>query len=132
MWHRLLSEAEVSWGRSFSHSLDRFSGLKVVSWSDDRDIMNRSQNRKVVQRMVGRAQRAVADARTDPDNTHRPVRVTDIVLDLLERARGQETSGRNREHIFAGRGEPGRDPHQILLRDANLNNLPRGRFGERR
>ena len=60
------------------------------------------------------------------------VRVRDVILDLFERTRREEARGRDREHALAGRGESGCNADQILLGDADFNDLRAQRFTERR
>ena len=84
-----------------------------------------------MQRMVRAAERAVADAGADADERRRNVRVTDVVLDLLQRAGGEEAGRRNAERLFAARRQPGGDADQVLLRDADFDELLGQRLAER-
>ena len=78
-----------------------FSCLEVVRGHDDVDVIDRAEHRQVVKRVMGRSQRPVADAGTDPDQLHRVVAVADVVLDLFERPRGEKTGRGNREDDLA-------------------------------
>src|SRR5687768_382214 len=69
------------------------------------------------------AQRAVADARANTDELGWDVGVADVVFDLLHRATCQKARWRHAEWILARRGEPGRDSYEILLGDADFNDL---------
>jgi len=53
------------------------------------------------------------------------VRVADVVLDLLQGPGRDETGGRDRKDLFAGRGQAGSDPDHVLLGDARLYDLRR-------
>ena len=44
----------------------------------------RAQGREIVQGMMSRSKRSIAYPRTDSNDFDRPIRVTDIVLDLFE------------------------------------------------
>ena len=110
---------------------DRFAGLEIVGRHDDRDVVDRPQRGQVVQRMVRAAERAVADAGADADDRRRHVGVADVVLDLLQRPGGEKAGGRDGERLLAGRGQTGRDADQVLLGDADFDDLLRQRLAER-
>ena len=73
--------------------LDHFARLEIVRGRDDLDVVDRAQHREIVQGMVRRAQRAVTHAGADADQLDRVVAVADVVLDLLQGSRRQETGG---------------------------------------
>ena len=79
-----------------------------------------------------RAQRTVAHAGADADQLHRMIGVGNVVLDLLERAGGEEARGRDREDLLARGGQPRGDADQVLLGDADLDDLLGQRLAERR
>ena len=59
--------------------------------------------------MMRRAQRAVAYAGADANEHRRNVRVTDVVLDLLQRTRREKAAGRNAKRFLATRRQSRRD-----------------------
>src|ERR1700722_17703959 len=120
MWHRFFSETEVNRPPGNSGRLDRLPGLKIVSRSHNRDVVDRAQDRKIVKRMMGCTQRSIADPGADPDHTNRAIRITNIVLNLLKGACRKETSRRNGKYIFAGCGQTRCDPDQVLFRYTNF------------
>src|SRR6185312_5146694 len=71
------------------------------------------------------AQGAIAHSGADPDQLHRVVGVSDIVLDLLERARGQEARRRDGKNLSPRVSQSGRDPDQVLLGNTDFNQLCR-------
>ena len=60
------------------------------------------------------------------------VGVRNVVLDLLERASGEKARGRDCEHLLARCGEPRRYSDQVLLGNANFDDLLAQRLAERR
>ncbi len=84
--------------------------------------------REVVQRMMSRAQRAVADAGADADDFHRIVAVRDVIFNLLERSRREKARGGDGENFFPARRQSRRDADEILLGYPDFDDL----LGQRR
>ena len=102
---------------------DGFARLEIVRRHDDGEVVNRAQRGEVVQRMMRAAERAVADAGADADEPGRHIRVADVVLDLLERPRREKAGRRNGERLLARRRQSGGDADQVLLGDADFDEL---------
>ena len=73
--------------------VDHFARLEIVGGDDDIDIVDRSKCRQIVQRVMRRAEHAVADAGADADDFHGIVGIGDVVLDLLERGAVRKQAG---------------------------------------
>ena len=73
--------------------------------------------------MMRAAERAVTHAGADADERRGNVGVTNVVLDLLQRARREKARGRNAERFFAARRQARRDANEILFRDADFHEL---------
>ena len=63
-----------------------------------------------------------------PTSVHRDVGVGDVVLDLLQRAGGQEARRRDREDLLSRRRQARGDADEVLLGDADLDDLLRQRL----
>ena len=70
--------------------LDGLSGLPRVRRHDDREIGQEPQPGHVLDRVMGRPKLAVSNARRLADELHVGVAVSDVGLDLLEGAGGEE------------------------------------------
>ena len=73
--------------------------------------------------MMRHAERAVADAARDADEFHIRMRVRDIDFRLLHGTRREEARGRHGKRPLAARGEAGADADEILLGDADFDEL---------
>ena len=91
------------------------SRLEVVRRRDDRDIVDRTQRREIVQGMMSRSERTITHPRADSNDFDGSIRVTDIVLDLFERSRSEEATWRDRKDDLACGSKARRDPYQILF-----------------
>ena len=81
--------------------------------------------------MVRAAKGSVADARADADERRRHVGIAHVVLDLLQRPRREKAGRRHAERLLSRRGQSGRDADQVLLGDADFDDLLRQRLAER-
>ena len=84
-----------------------------------------------MQRVMRGTERAVTHARTDAHQFHGPIRIGNIVLDLLQGPRGQKAGRRDGKHLLAERCQAGGNAHQVLLGNADLYDLRRQRLAER-
>src|SRR5260221_7491402 len=129
--NHLLTESQVNRFIEPQRCLNRLAGFKVISRRYDRNIMNCSQCSKIVKGVVSAAECSVTNSGTDSDDLNRAIRIANIVFYLLQSSRGQKASWRNREHLFSGRRQTGRNPNQVLFGDSDLDDLLwyRGREG---
>ena len=111
--------------RGGSSRANCFAGFKIVSRDKDRDIRDRPQGGQVVQGVVCASQGPVTHPCADANQSGRDIGITNVVLDLLQCTGRQETSGRNAKRFLSSCGKSGRDANQILLSDANFNDLLR-------
>src|ERR1017187_5071415 len=91
--HRRFAEANEDGLRRLRRSENRVPRLEVVRRHNDCKIIDRPQHREVVERMMRRAERAVTYTGADADEHGWDVRVTNVILDLLQRTRGEKTRG---------------------------------------
>ena len=124
MRHGLLPEAEIDRKGGLRRGKNRFARLEVVGGRDDDDIMDCTQRSEIVQGMMGRSEGAIAHSRADANHFDGLIRITNVILDLLERPRREKAARRNRKDRLAGGGETRRDSDQVLFSDPHFNDLP--------
>src|SRR5215469_7347851 len=79
---------------------------------------------------MGRAEGSVTNPGADANELDWPVRIADVILDLLEGTRREEACRGDRENLFPGRSQAGRHSHEVLLRDTDFHDLARCGLGE--
>ncbi len=123
--HGFLAQADVEGPRVRDRRFHSRTRLEIIRRDHDVDVVDRLEHRQVVQRMMGCAQRAVADAGAYSDQLDRLIGIGHIVLDLLQPARGEKAGRRYCKCVLARRRQPCGNPYQVLLGDADLNDLLR-------
>lgn len=95
---------------------DRRLELRAIGGRNDRQIGDRPHRANVLGRMVGRTVEAHGDTGVMADQPHRQCAIGDIHPDLLAGKQSEERCESSDIGEHAGRGDPGRRRHHVLLR----------------